>query len=217
MKRIVIALTLITLVASVASAEVLQTAGTLGQGKWGAVLGYASSSNYANVSGGTLAAYGGYIGYGLTSNMDLELKVGSGTGNGLGATLTGTQLGLVLKYGILKEGKTTPVSVAALVGYQSSTSKLGGVVDVNSSEIGIGIGVSKVMAPLVPYASIAYKQISSDTATSKGTQMDLNVGTAIAWSANGAVFLEATSQSLTPSVGAAYTQTQIALGVGVSM
>lgn len=223
MKKLAIALLVVACVASFASAEVLQTAMTQGQGVWGGLLGYTTTSNYFGESGASIVGFGGYIAYGLTNNIDLQLKLGSGTSSGLTyLTLadaeTLTQLGLIVKYGICKESDSMPVSVAASVGYQSdsfSDTVTGFPASTSTaSEVGVGVGVSKVMAPCIPYAAISYKSISPSAGASS-TEMDLTVGTAVAWSRTGAVFLEGTSAQIT-SGGASVTQTQLALGIGMS-
>jgi hypothetical protein len=76
----------------------------------------------------------------------------------------------------------------------------------------VGAGVSKIMAPLVPYGGLTYRSTSS-SGTTVATQLDLTVGSAIAWSMQGAVLVEYTMQSITPNGGTAYSSGQIGLGV----
>lgn len=70
-----------------------------------------------------------------------------------------------------------------------------------------------MMAPYVPYGGITYRTTSSG-GTTTATQFDLTVGTAIAWSVQGAVFIEDTLQSITPNGLSSYSSNQIGLGVG---
>ena len=67
------------------------------------------------------------------------------------------------------------------------------------------------MAPFVPYGGLTYVRPLNRRDFS--TQLDLTVGTAIAWSMQGAVFLEYTMQSITPNGGSNYSSGQIAPGV----
>ena len=78
------------------------------------------------------------------------------------------------------------------------------------------VGVSKMMAPFVPYGGLAYRSTSSGGAA-VSTQFDLTVGSAIAWSAQSAIFVEDTMQSITPNGGSAYSSNQVALGLGYAL
>jgi hypothetical protein len=73
------------------------------------------------------------------------------------------------------------------------------------------------MAPFVPYGDLTYRKLTS-AAADAGSALDITVGTAIAWSTKGAVFVEYTNQAITPTGGAAnYTSGQIAAGVGYTI
>jgi len=76
-----------------------------------------------------------------------------------------------------------------------------------------GVGVSKMMAPYVPYGALTYRT-TANGGTAVSTQLDLTVGCAIAWSTQGAVFVEDTLQSITPNGGSAYSSNQLGIGVG---
>jgi hypothetical protein len=184
-----------------ASAELLTTANTLGQGKW-AVEGVGiQDSNYMNQSGYTLTTYGGYVGYGILDDLDAYLSYGLSSLGGLpaGVETTGSGGGLSLKYRFLKEGAAMPVSVAAAVQYKSlsvTTKTPLGDTTTPGSQATIGVGFSKVMAPFVPYLGLAYRTNASD-GTEQYTQIDITLGTAIAWSMQGAVLIEYTNKSIT--------------------
>jgi hypothetical protein len=218
--RIISVLLLGLLFVSAASAELLVTANPLGQGKW-AVLGAAfQDSNVMNNSSYTALSVGGYAGYGITDKLDAYLQLGQATLSGLPAGVSASTMGygLSLKYGILDEA-AAPVSVSVGAGYKLLTSKMTGLADGSGNQLLVGIGVSKVMAPFVPYGGVAYRSTSAGFAGGVGdsTQLDVTIGSAIAWSTQGAVFVEYTLQSMTPSTAsgiANHSSGQIALGVG---
>ncbi len=213
--RIISILLLCLLVVSAASAELFVTANPLGQGRWGGLLGYMSASNLGGVSGMGAGMIGGYAGYGITDSLDAFLKAGSLNVTGLpaGVTSSSTIIGLALKYAILKEGADMPVSLAAGLGYQSwnTTASAGAGGNSTTSDLGAGVVVSKVMAPFIPYGGFQYKNLTTAGVTT--TSMELTLGSAVAWSEQGAVFVEYTSQSQS-AAGANWSQSQIGAGVG---
>jgi hypothetical protein len=233
MRSLLVAFLLVFIVSSFASASLLTLASTLGQGKWGveAVGMQDSSQQGSGFTGLTITSFGGSVGYGVTDKLDLSLNAGTGSVSGFPATIatistagiasTITAYGLIAKYSILDETANSPVSVAVEAGYKSiATSNtaptspfLGGgaVTTSNNTQIMAGVNVSKLMVPFVPYGGLAYHSTSGDTTS---TQLDLTVGSAIAWSTQGAVFAEYTLQSITPNGGTNYTSGQIALAVG---
>jgi hypothetical protein len=224
MKKLFVFALLMALFATMASAELLITANPFGQGKW-AVEGAYLMDSKVQLGGSTdvgMNTIGAYVGYGITSALDVIVQLGSATYDKLPVgvnSASGTGAGIFGKYAILQESNNMPVSVSAGLGYKSlsmTASTLLGNMSGSGSSIMAGLGVSKIFAPLVPYAGATYR---SNTLTVSGTnmdstQLDLTAGTAIAWSQNGAVYIEYTAQSMTPKTGAAYTQTQIAGGVG---
>lgn len=238
MKKIFMLLSFLMLVAAVASAELLVTANPLGKGKWG-FLGsgiYDSGLQSGTLTGLTLTSFGGYVGYGLTDKLDLFVNGGSANLGGIPATTGGistagmassmTSIGLTAKYLVMNEMSNSPISVAVGAGYKTINSSttaptapsLGGGVTTtaNGAQMLVGVGVSKVMVPFIPYGGLTYRSNSS-SGTTTSTQIDLTAATAIAWSQQGAVFLEYTLQSITPNGAANYTSGQIGLGVGYSI
>lgn len=212
---------------SLASAELLTSANTLGQGKW-AVEGFGiQDSNVSNNTDYTQTTYGAYVGYGILDDLDAYLSYGISSVGGLTAMeVNGSGMGLSLKYRLLKEGANMPVSVAAAAQYKSVSvvTKMEPPLvpaptesTANGSQTSIGIGCSKVMAPFVPYAGLAYRMEASE-GSDTATQLDITVGTAIAWSEQGAVLLEYTSQSITdktsgPMAPGDHTSGQMAIAV----
>lgn len=208
----------IALLTSIASAELLTTARPLGQGNWGILGSGLQDSNTGNSSGYSLTSLGGYVGYGLTDQLDLFVTLGSANLGGLPAGLSAsmTALGATLKYLLIEEGAGLPVSVAVGGGYKAITAKMTGSADTSGSQMGAAVGISKLIAPFIPYSGATYRSTSSGGSVIQ-TQIDLTVGTAIAWSLQGAVFVEYTLQSITPNGGAVYSSPQIGAGVGYTL
>ena len=222
MKKVLVILLSAVLFATFASAELLVTANPLGQGKWGVLGSYLTDSNVGSfVSTLNATGLGGYVGYGLTDKLDLLVSLGQGTIGGLPAGVTMSQIsyGANLKYTLMTEGKDLPVSVAIGAGYKAMTTTSAGFPGsgtTNGNQIVVAAGVSKVIVPFVPYGGLTYRKTTSGGADFS-TQLDLTVGTAIAWSQQGAVFLEYSSQAVTPTAGGNYTNGEFALGVGYSI
>jgi len=220
MKKVLGVLLTVVLIASFASAELLTTANPIGQGKWAVLGAYSQDSDYLKplLAGLTLTTMGGYVGYGATDKFDVYLQLGSANVGGLpaGVSASATGYGLNLKYAVIAEGKELPVSVAVGGGYKSTTSKVTGQADQSGNVMSLGVGVSKLMVPFIPYGGLTYKKTTS-AGTDVSSQLDLTLGSAIAWSTQGAVFAEYTMQSITPNGGTVYTSGQMALGVGYSI
>ncbi len=204
-------------IASIASAELLTTANPIGQGNW-AVLGAGlQDSNVSNMSNWGATSLCGYMGYGLTEQLDIFVSLGSTNVTGLPATmtlLTGTGVGVNLKYLILAESDTMPFSVAGGVGYKALSQRMQAglaVKNTNGSQVGGAVGISKLIIPFIPYTAVTYKSTSGNIGDS--SQIDLTAGSAIAWSEQAAAYLEYTLQSLT-SGGTTYSSGQVGLGVG---
>jgi hypothetical protein len=94
--------------------------------------------------------------------------------------------------------------------------KLTGIPEIstNGAKSTIGIGISKKFIPFIPYAGVMMGTTSA--AGVNVTSLDLTIGSAIAWSKQGAVFVEYTNQGLS-AAGVNYTSGQIALGVGYTI
>jgi len=208
------------LLISAASAELLVTANPLGQGKFAVLGAYINESTYGNVSGWSLGTIGGYVGYGLTDKLDVFGQLGSATVNGtmpIGvSSLTANGYALNLKYALIDEGTSLPVSVAIGGGYKASsfTTNIvgGGSVAIPVSQVALAVGISKIMAPFIPYGGVAYRSMNS-SGTDLGTALNLTVGSAIAWSQQGAVMLEYNMVSNSPKGAGSYTNNQIAAGI----
>jgi hypothetical protein len=218
MKRLVLCSLIALMFVAAASAELLVTANPMGQGKWGFLGAVLQDSNFNNSTANSLQTVAGYVAYGVTDKCDVYLQLANGSETGLGAGITNTvgAQGLAVKYAVMSEGKDMPVTVSVGAGYKTMSvvtvapAPFGGTT--NGNQLGVAVEASKIMAPFVPYAGLTYRSTSLGGAAAS-TQIDLTVGTAIAWSMQGAVLVEATAQSITPNGGSAYSSTQVAAGV----
>jgi hypothetical protein len=215
MKKLLVIALFLSLSATLASAELLVTANPLGQGKIAVLGGYLQDQNYLNMSGWTLGTIAGYAGYGIMEGLDAYLQLGSATASGIpaGATASSTGYGASVKYTLLNESPAIPVAVAVGAGYKFINYNFTGNPNMNGNQAQVGLVVSKAMAPFVPYCGVAYRKTTANAADGN-SQMDLTAGTAIAWSAQGAVLVEYTAQSITTAgTNANYSSGQIAAAV----
>ena len=217
--RIIATLLLVVALFTAASAELLVTANPFGKGRWVVEGAYISETNVSNVSGMSAGTIGAYLGYGLNESLDLIVSGGQAVLSGLPLGISAcrnTGLGLNLKYALLNEGKDMPVSVALGGGYKmlSQVTSVVGAGDTtdNGNQILLALGVSKVIVPFIPYAGLDYRTVAYNGSNTQ-TQIDLSLGSFIAWSLNGAVVVEYTLQSITPNGVSNYTSSQIAGGI----
>ena len=217
MKRVFTILLLVALFGTVAFAETLLTANPIGQGKYGILAAYLTDGNIGNAITG--ATIGGYVEYGITDKLDVVVNAGSMTGSNLPAYLTSagmTAYGGFLKYTVVDETANMP-AVAVMGGYkflsQSLKTVIPSTINSDGNQLIIGAGLSKMMVPFVPYASVDYRSTSFASAATS-TQLDATVGSAICWSQQGAVFVEYAVQTITPNGGSNYSDNQVNLGVG---
>jgi len=219
MKRIVISLLALIILASVSTAELLVPANPLGKGKIAILGAGAMDQNLNNISGMGLTSICGTIGYGLTESLDGYLTIGSSNGTGLPLGLSAysaTQYTGNLKYTVVNEGVTSPVSVAIGVGVKSVATNSTYVtpfpaVSGSLTQMGGGLIVSKMMIPFIPYAGLVYRKTTLPGADFS-SQIDLTIGSEMAFSKQFLACLEATMQSISPVGGSNYSGTQIALG-----
>lgn len=212
MKKVFVLMVLLVLILVQASfAELLTTANPIGAGKWAFQGNYLSDSNVLGSTALSAGSIGAFVGYGLNNKLDLYLAGGSSTINGAATTIVA--YGPVAIYNILDEMNGTPVSVSIAGGYRFLASTTTGLSTANGNQMFAGVGISKLMIPFIPYGGLVYRSTSSNSAASS-TQIDLTVGSAIAWSQQGAVFVEYTSQQVTLNGGATYSSGQIGAGVG---
>ncbi|MFA5097777.1 MAG: hypothetical protein WC490_04025 [Candidatus Margulisiibacteriota bacterium] len=216
MKRIVLAIAVVVALSSVVSAEILLTASPLGAGKMGWLAAGRYDTNIgANV---TQISGGGFLGYGVMDKLDVFAKVGYGTQSGLPVGLSsssGIMMGLAARYQFLAENKKDmPVSVAGVLGYQSSTvtSNITGLGSFQTvqGDIGVGAIVSKVIVPWVPYGALVYHSLNQGAGVT-GSNVEIAVGSQMALSTSSAIIGEVALNSITIG-GASVSDTQISLG-----
>ena len=171
----------------------------------------------------SLTSIGGYVGYGLTEKLDLFVTLGTANVGGLATGLSSslTAYGATLKYALLSEGANAPVSVAIGGGYKVLSTKMktpAGSATADGSQIGATVGISKLIVPFIPYGGLTYRSTSSG-GSQTATQIDATIGSAIAWSLQGAVFVEYTLQSVQDKTGLIgdYSSGQIGAGVGYTL
>lgn len=217
MKKLILLLVLIMGIASLASAEILIYANTLPQGKWGFEGAYVKDSNVSNMADVSLTSYGVKAAYGLTDRLELDVAYGMGSYAGLGA---GNESSVapasgVVRYNLLAEDENIPASVTIAAGYQSIPvkSNLGGVeTRATYGKSGVGMIVSKMVLPFIPYLGLTYNSLNQDGINVLSTE--LTIGTALAWSQEGQVMIEYTNQSIVNDpTGGNFTSPQIGVGV----
>lgn len=216
MKRIVWLSVFLSLVLVSASfGATLLTGLPLGQGKIAGFAGYASDSNVGGASGIGMAQILAGGGYGITSQLDLLAFGGVANASGLptGVTISGTGYVGGVRYNLMNEMKGSQASVAVLGLYNFSAIKTEitglGASTANGNKGSIGVIVSKLMIPFVPYAVLTYGSSSSNGAAAS-TQFDITIGTTFLWSMQGAILVEYTAQSITPNGGTGYSSPQLA-------
>lgn len=223
MRTLSVLFLLVVFMASFASAETLTTANPIGQGRWAVLGSVVNTSDYDGTGTNVNSmAYGGYVGYGITSDLDGFIQLGTSSLTGLSPVVSANSItgyGGALKYRVMKEGANMPVSVAVAGQVKSIAAKqtlvaphpAPGEYTMDGSQWTVGAGVSKVMIPFVPYAGLAYR--SSGGQITESTQIDVTLGTAVAWSQQGAVMVEGTYSSITPTGGTNYNNGQVAAAV----
>jgi len=215
MKKIVLLLVLVLGIASLAFAETLIYANTLPQGKWGIEGIYLTDSNVSNISTISLNTYGVKVAYGFTDQLELDLAYAMGNYAGMtGTEVSMSPLTAALRYNLLSEANDLPATVTVAAGYKQIPFKIKvGAAETtqNWGKSGIALIASKMMIPFIPYIGLSYNTLSTPSVNVPSTE--LTIGTAIAWSKEGQVLVEYTSQSLTPDGGTNYTSPQIGVGV----
>jgi hypothetical protein len=201
---------------------------------------YNMTSYGGYVGYGVTSLLDGYLQYGVSSVGGLPKIDGPALaammGNPALAALPGSvqvarnisTIGLLAKYTILKESDGLPVSAAAGIGYRTlnytntdptlnsftaPTAIIAKETTMSGSQMMAGFGVSKLIIPFVPYGALVYRKTASE-GNDVSSQIDMTVGTAIAWSMHGAVLIEYTNQSVTVANGGpTYSSAQMAAGV----
>ena len=210
MKKVLAVVLFVVFAASLASAELLTTANSVGKGKWAFLGSGLQDQNFGNSSVTSLTTIGGYIGYGINEKLDAYFQAGQSTISGVSST--GTGMGLNLKYTMLEEGRDVPVTVAAGAGYKSMNWSTG----TNGSQLSLAAGISRVWSYVIPYSGLAYRK-NSVSGNDISSQIDLTVGSAVPWQNMGAFFVEYTLQTITPNGASNYSSSQIGAGFGTRL
>ncbi len=238
MKKIILLALLISLIfVSTSYAEYLTTADCLDQGKWALSLaylsdtyggGYVSSANAltgSNVVGAT--GYAPLVSYGIRDNLELGLAYGLAEANGAGTDILAAVLpggGKIsiksdaatasLKIGLRQEKNKDPFSCTLGIIAKQGTVKttmpaamaLDSIKTVNSYTL--GLLVSKMFIPFIPYAGIGYEVNSYNQADTvygdSETSLGIVLGSAIFLRENLGTFIEASSRNYTPKTGGGY-------------
>jgi hypothetical protein len=216
MKKILLALFVCLLFTSLASADIMMTACPLGKGKWSVMPGAMVDFNYASMGSN---AYMQMVALGVGLNDRLDAYVSAGVGysakTGMMGTMSMNSYALNLKYTMLAENLTQPVSLALNGGIKSMPMSM---TSMNQMQESVGLIVSKMVNNFNPYAGVTYRT----TTQSYGnySQIDYTIGAGIG-PMEKMFMIEYTLQNMTVAGGsmfatlvggASYASSQIAIG-----
>jgi hypothetical protein len=175
MKKIMLVLLVCLLLAPLASADLMLTACPLGKGKWNAMPGAMVDFNYCGMGANSYMMMDS-LGYGLKDDLDLyaSLGVGYSAASPLMGIMYMTSYALNLKYTVLAESLTQPVSVAVNAGLKSMPMSM---TSMNQMQGSLGLIVSKMINNFTPYAGATVRTIRQ--AYGDCGQIDYTVGTGI--------------------------------------
>jgi hypothetical protein len=218
MKKLIVSIIAVLALCSMASASVLITANPLGAGK----MGWLAAGEYDMNSQANMNMYGvgGFLGYGINGNLDLYAKLGYGINPSVAlglSSMNDLSMGLALKYTFINESQTaggSSVSLAGVLGYQADTVTAGitgaGNTVSAQGDIGVGLIVSKIMVPWVPYGAAVYHSLNVNPGSVTGTRTEVAVGTQMLLSKNSAIVGEFSYNSFGGNVGS-FTNNQLSL------
>ena len=175
MKKFFLVFSICLLFASLASAELMMSACSLGKGKWGLMPGATVDFNYAAMGGNAYMMMDS-LGYGLNDRLDLygTLGVGYSAKTGVMNAMSMTTYALNLKYTILAESLTQPYSLAANFGLKSMPMSM---TSMNQTQGSLGLVVSKMVNNFNPYAGVTYR--TTRQGFGDFSQLDYTIGTGI--------------------------------------
>lgn len=216
MKKILLALSVCLVLASLASAEIMMTACPLGKGKWGLMPGAMIDFNYAGMGGNSYMMMDA-LGYGLKDNLDLYVSTGVGYSakTGMMGTMSMNSYAVNLKYTWLAESLTQPFSLSLNGGIKSLPMSM---TSMNQMQGSVGLTVSKMINAFTPYAGITYR--TNRQSYGDYSQIDYTVGTGIG-PMDKMLTIEYTLQLMSVSSGSSfanlvggnnYSSSQIAIG-----
>jgi len=210
MKRLLAVFFLCLLMCSTGRAELMKTAGPLGQGNWRLMANAISDQNFMNVSGAADLLACGVLAYGVTDQLDLYGTIGSGNATGLPAQTSLTALSGNFKYNIMK-CCDSPVALAIDGGYKGSSSLMGTTLSA-FSQWKLGVIVSKMIHPFIPYGGLIYRSTMKNS-NAYTSQYDVTVGVALYQTMALMLMVEDTYQTISPTIGNGYGSNQIAVGI----
>ena len=216
MKKILLALSVCLLLASLASADLMLTACPLGKGKWNVMPGAMADFNYAGMGSNSYMMMDS-LGYGLKDNLDLYVSTGVGYSKrtAMMGTMSMNSYALNLKYTVLAESLTQPVSVAINGGLKSMPMSM---TTMNQMQGSVGVIVSKMMNAFTPYAGATYR--TNRQSYGDYGQIDYTIGTGIG-PMDKMLMVEYTLQTMSVAGGSSfatliggtnYTSSQIVIG-----
>jgi hypothetical protein len=211
---------LLIFLTSIASGEVLTSPLPIGKGSWAFSASWILDKNINDLGDDpSLTTYSGTVGYGLTEKLDVYLGYGSSSSSNIPyAEISGTGFSVAGKYILIREGEKFPISVgiAALYKSTSSITKIAAIESkASGSQTAFGIGAAKILIPFIPYLAVVYRTNSSEGSESSA-QIDTTIGTMIAFSEKGAIFIEYTNQAIEDKTGSIgnYSSPQYAASIG---
>jgi hypothetical protein len=178
MKKIIIALTALIAISTFASAEVLTTALTQGEGKM-AIQGFYNSNSYA---GDAASQFGPKFIYGVTKDIDVNVKIGMGSYAGVSAS----SIGCGVKMNFVKAETRTGLDIAGFLNTESysvnnvalSTLAFGGIfskeVKRDLTLYGI-LGMTQLSAKVSGFASVSSTALTFGGGLSYKVNKDLSL------------------------------------------
>ncbi|NQT29548.1 MAG: hypothetical protein HQ596_03140 [Candidatus Saganbacteria bacterium] len=196
MKRLLMLLLSVSMLASPACAEIMTTGQAVGLRNLAVKIGGIQELGVAGLTTQSINFYGIGIEYGITSHLELDLSVGTGSylGNNTSTVFHSTPVSLGLKYSFLRESEGDRFSLAGFGETKAFFHTVSSGTDQRSMFfplIGIGVVLSKQIRMLEPY--LGFK---SSTLLGVNLINELTLGTTINWSENGKLFVEYSSQSI---------------------
>ncbi|MFA4967964.1 MAG: hypothetical protein WC624_07110 [Candidatus Margulisiibacteriota bacterium] len=209
--------------------EVLLTANTLGQGRFGFKTGCVSST-YAQSSLSNNLTYGLMLGYGIIPNLDIYGTAGFVNYTELarlmpGYSVNGPVYGMELKYGLIEDSEYTPLNLSSLFAFKATNITAAynspyGNYSSNSlfEDWGAGLILSKTFGFAAPYLSTLYHFGSIQDTYGYSihyTGLELALGVNFMIFENTGLLLEATNNTLIPDhAGSSATMNNYSFSVG---
>lgn len=192
MKKLALALMALIVISTFASAEVLSTALTQGEGNM-AIQGFYSSNSYA---GDSASQFGPRFIYGVTKDIDVNIKLGMGSYAGVSAS----SIGFGAKMNFIKAEKKTGLDIAGFINSESysvngvalNTLAFGGIFSKEAKKdltiYGI-LGLTQLSAKVSGLPSVSASGLTFGAGLSYKASKDLTVlGELVVYSADGSSY-----------------------------